>query len=211
MIRQCFQRRTPLVLAGLLACIPLLSLAQSSSGSNQYQKIIPAQPTVSGARHEIVEIFWYGCPHCFRFLPFVERYLKKKPETITWVRVPGILRENWAIHARAYYTAEALGVIDAIHQPLFDAIHAQKRKLDTEQSLMDFFKEHGVSNEAFKKTFHSFSVDAKVRRARELGKRFGVTGTPTLVINGQYRTDGSICRCGYNEQLKIAERLALQP
>jgi thiol:disulfide interchange protein DsbA len=173
-----------------------------------YQVIVPEQPTSTKDKIEVLELFWYGCPHCHRFEPFIERWLKDKPDSIEFVRMPAVLRPEWAIHARAFYAAEALGVLDKIHTPLFTAIHAHKRKLDTEDALMAFFAENGVSNEDFRKAFKSFSVDAKVRRAEEMGRRYGVNGTPALVINGKYRTDGTICKCSFSEMLTIATYLA---
>lgn len=173
-----------------------------------YQKITPEQPTSTKTKVEVVELFWYGCPHCHRFESFIDRWLKTKSENIEFVRMPAVLQEHWEIHARAYYTAEALGVVEKIHPAFFTAIHAHKRKLDTDATLEAFFAEQGVNNEMFRKTFRSFSVDAKVRHAREMGKRYGVGGTPAIIINGKYRTDGQICKCGYAELLELVDEVA---
>lgn len=153
-----------------------------------YQRIIPPQPTADDDVVEVVEVFWYGCPHCHRFQPHVERWLEDRPEGVRFIRLPAILNESWAIHARAYYTAEALGVTDRIHADLFDAIHNKKRRIDTEDALTEFFVAHGVDAEEFRKTFNSFAVDSKVRRARLLTRRYGIRGTPAVVVNGKYRT-----------------------
>lgn len=173
-----------------------------------YQSIVPAQPTDTKDKIEVVELFWYGCPHCHRFEPFIERWLKTKSANIEFIRLPAVLREDWEIHARAFYTAEALGVIEKIHPALFTAIHAHKRKLDSEASLMAFFEEQGVSQDDFKKTFRSFAVEAKLRRARELGQRYGINGTPAVVVNGKYRLSNSICNCSFGEVLSIVDFLA---
>ncbi|TPW18072.1 MAG: thiol:disulfide interchange protein DsbA [Halothiobacillaceae bacterium] len=173
-----------------------------------YQSILPEQPTSTKEKIEVVELFWYGCPHCHRFEPFIERWLESKADYIEFVRVPAILRPEWQIHARAYYTAEALNVLDKIHTPLFEAIHNQKRKLNSEEELTAFFVELGIDEKAFKKAFKSFGVDAKVRRATEMGQRYGVSGTPAVVINGKYRTDGTICKCGFAEVMNIVDALA---
>lgn len=174
-----------------------------------YQVIIPEQPplTTSG-KVEVIELFWYGCPHCHRFESTVDQWLDDKADYVEFVRLPAILRPEWALHARAYFTAEALGVADKIHKPLFNAIHAQKRKLDTEASLSAFFAEHGVKEEDFKKTLKSFSVEAKVRNATEMGRRYGVNGTPAVIINGKYRTSGSICSCSNEDVMEIVNKLA---
>ena len=173
-----------------------------------YQRITPEQPTSTKGKIEVVELFWYGCPHCHRFESFIDRWLKTKSDKIAFVRMPAVLQEHWEIHARAFYAAEALGVIEKIHPALFTAIHAHKRKLDTDETLEAFFVEQGVSSEMFRKTFRSFGVDAKVRHAREMGKRYGVGGTPAVIINGKFRSDGQICKCGYAELLELVDEVA---
>lgn len=174
-----------------LLLMPLLSFAAGPvkyQEGQAYQRIVPAQPTANPQKVEVVEVFWYGCPHCHRFQPYVERWLLGEPENVEFVRLPAILSEKWAIHARAYYAAEALGVLERIHPKLFDAIHVDKERLDTEQSLADFFVRQGVDREAFLEAFNSFAVNSKVSRARELTRRYGIEGTPAVVINGKYRT-----------------------
>jgi thiol:disulfide interchange protein DsbA len=98
----------------------------------------------------------------------------------------------WETHARAFYTAEILGVLEETHAAMFSAIHNQRRKLATEQELMEFFAEHGVSNEDFKRVFRSFAVEAKVRRAKDLSHRYGISGVPALIVNGKYRTSAQM-------------------
>ena len=177
-----------------------------------HQPILPEQPPVStSGKIEVIEIFWYGCPHCHRFQPTIERWLEDKADYVELIRMPAVLRPEWAIHARAYYTAEALGVLEDIHQPFFTAIHAHKRKLDTEASLMAFFAEHGVSEKDFKKTFRSFGVEGKLRIASNMARRYGVTGTPAIVVNGKYRTSNSVCKtCSMSDVMDIVDQLAEQ-
>ena len=176
-----------------------------------YQAIIPEQPTVSGEKIEVLELFSYACSHCHRFEPYIERWLKNKAENVKFVRLPVIFREDWAVLAKAYYAAEALGVVEKIHVPLFNAIHAQKRKMNDEAAVMALFAEQGVSNADFKKVFNSFAVDSKVRRARELTRRYGINATPSIVVNGKYRIDGQMAG-GINERfLQIVDFLASKP
>ncbi len=172
-----------------------------------YQVIIPEQPTSNKEKIEVVSLFWYGCPHCHRFEPHIDRWLESKPDHLDYVRLPAIFKPNWAIHARAFYTAEALDVTEDIHLPLFTAIHAHKRKLNTQAALAEFFEENGVNKKSFNKAFRSFGVEAKVRQSKEMGRRYGLTGTPGLIINGKYRVDGNICKCGFSEMLKITDFL----
>jgi thiol:disulfide interchange protein DsbA len=169
--------------------ISTLGLAATYTEGQQYELVTPPQPTsVSKDKVEVVELFWYGCPHCFRLEPYVQRWLKHKPANVEFVRMPGVFRPSWEIHARAYYTAEILGVVDKIHRPMFDAIHEQRRPMNTEAAIMALFKEHGVSEQDFKRVFHSFAVETKLRRARDMGRRYGAQGVPTIIVNGKYRT-----------------------
>lgn len=171
-----------------------------------YARITPAQPTDDPGKVEVVELFWYGCPHCHRFQPYLERWLKSKPDDVVYIRMPAILSDSWALLARAYYAAEALGKLEEIHQPLFKAIHEQRRRFNTEQAVADFFAEHGVSAEEFRKVFHSFSVESKVRRARQMTRRYHTQGTPTVVINGKYRSDPGMAR-GFDNLIRVIDFL----
>lgn len=193
-----------------LLLIPVFAHAAEFEEGRNYSRIVPAQPTESPGKIEVVELFWYGCPHCYRFQPYLERWVKRLPADVEYRRMPAILAGHWTVHANAYYTAEALGILDKIHKPLFDAMHAQKRRLDTEERLMEFFAEQGVSNEDFKKTFHSFSVEAKVRRAKEMSRRYETNATPSVVINGKYILDSGQVNGNYNSMLKVMDTLIEQ-
>jgi len=158
----------------------------------QYQKVVPAQPITTGNKIEVVEMFWYGCPHCNHLEPYVNRWLKKKAKDVELVRIPAIFRPSWELHARAFYTAQILGVLDKTHDAMFDAIHKLRKPMNNEKEIMDFFAEHGVKNADFKRVFHSFAVEAKVRRARDMSQRYGIDGVPTLIVDGKYRTNAEL-------------------
>ena len=188
--------------------MPLAATAASTpfeEGIN-YKRLPKPQATADASKIEVVELFWYGCPHCHKFQPYVEEWLKTKPDNVNYIRMPAILREDWSLHARAFYTAETLGVLDRIHAPLFDAIHIEKRHLFTEDSLMQFFQEYGVSNDDFRNTFHSFAVDSKVRRARLMTRNYQIRGTPAVVINGKYVTGPGMAK-GFENMIKIIDYL----
>jgi thiol:disulfide interchange protein DsbA len=171
-----------------------------------YERVNPPQPVSTGDKIEVLEVFWYGCPHCYRFEPFVERWLARKPANAEFVRLPGVLNPNWEPAARAFYTAELLGVFDKIHMPLFNAIHQQQRPLDTEAQLMEFFAEHGVSKDDFKKTYNSFAVETKVRRAQAMQARYGIDGVPAVIVNGKYRVSARTAG-GNPQMLKVIDYL----
>ncbi len=157
----------------------------------EYKRLKSPVPTqVEAGKVEVVELFWYGCPHCFRLEPDLQKWLKNKPENVEFIRIPAIFNKTWALHAKAYYTADFLGVMDKIHKPMFDAMHLKKQRLNTAASVKKFFIEQGVSEKDFDGVFNSFGVDAKVRRAKALSKQYGISGVPALVVNGKYLTDG---------------------
>jgi thiol:disulfide interchange protein DsbA len=202
-----------IIAALLLLAVPFLSFAGPTPAKYQegrhYELIDPPQPTSNPNKVEVVEVFWYGCPHCFRFQPYIERWLLTKPDYVNYVRLPAVLNESWAIHTRAYYTAEALGITEKIHEPLFDAIHVKNQRLNSEDALADFFSRYGVSKDQFKSTFESFAVSTKVARARELTQRYGIDGTPAMVINGKYRT-GPAMTGNYETLIDVVNFLVAQ-
>ena len=157
-----------------------------------YVRIQPPQPTQTEDKIEVVEVFWYGCPHCYEFEPYLEKWLENKPADVEFRRMPGVFRDSWIPHAHAFYTAEKLGVLDIIHKPLLDAIHKNKQNLFNEESLKEFFVKYGVDGDAFTEIFHSNEVETRVKQAFVMGQRYGLTGVPAIIINGKYRTGGDL-------------------
>jgi len=199
-------------LASILAAAMLAFAAagvQSASfdPEGKYELVKPPQPTDTPGKVEVVDVFWYGCPHCFRFLPVMEEFEKSKPEYVEIRRMPAIFRDSWVAHARAYYTARLLGIAEQVHRPIFDAIHVEGRALDTEESLMKFFEDFGVSNEEFRQTYASFAVDSLVRKSRVMQQRYGVRGTPSVIVNGKYRVSGSLAG-SFENMVKVIAALA---
>lgn len=174
-----------------------------------YKELATAQPTSTGDKIEVLEVFWYGCPHCYHFEPYVEKWLKEKAEYIEFVRMPGILGKNWLPHARAFYAAEKLSVLEKIHEPLFDAINKDKRKILDEKSLRVFFSEHGVSGKDFDQAYRSKEVEDKVRAAFTAGQSYELTGVPTIVINGKYTTSASMAG-SFEKIIDVINTLAAQ-
>ncbi len=181
-------------IAGALFALLLSTtvLAASFDEGIEYKSIIPPQPTSSGDKIEVIEMFWYGCPHCFHFEPRLNAWLKNKPANVQFKRVPAVFNGRWATLARAFYTEQVLGVEDQLHEAVFNAIHREGKRLDSEAALADFFAAHGVPRDKFKAAFHSFAVDAKVRRAADLTQRYGIDGVPALIVDGKFRTDATI-------------------
>ena len=166
---------------------------QRFEAGKHYALLTPAQPTSTDpGKVEVAEIFMFGCPGCYGFEPYIEAWLKQKPDYINFVRIPA----QWSshpespLHARAYYTAEALGKLGEIERPFFDEVHMKGNLLDSEEKLATFFAAHGVDAAKFKSTFNSFAVNAKLKRADELVQRYRVQSTPSVVVNGKYLTVG---------------------
>lgn len=163
-----------------------------------YETLSPAQPTQNQDKIEIIEFFWYGCPHCYSLEPLMEKWLKTLPDNVEFIRQPAVFNDEWGKHAKAYFVAEALGVVDKIHDDFFDAIQNKKQKLTSEDQLATFFVAHGVDEAKFRETFNSFLVDAKLRQAKAMAPRYGITGVPALIINGKYKTTGPLAKSHEN-------------
>lgn len=188
-------KRFATTLFALLCTLGSAALAQQKTGIDEgieYQRISPPQPTETGNKIEVLELFWYGCPHCYHFEPLLKTWLKTKPANVEFRRMPAIFENpRWELDARAFYTAEVLGVLDKIHSALFDATHAQKRNIPNEAAMRAFFVEHGVKGEDFDRTFHSFYVQSEVNHAKIMTERYGISGVPAIIVNGKYRADGT--------------------
>ena len=178
-----------LLLFTFIAAFSGMSAAEEGSG---YETISPAQPTANPNKIEVIEFFWYGCPHCYSFEPNLKQWLKTKPDNVEFIRIPAVFNEQWGKHAKAYYVAEALGIVDKVHDDFFDAIQVKKESLETEEELSKFFAAHGVKESDFKDTFNSFMIDAKLRQAPAIAAKYGITGVPALIINGKYKTNGTL-------------------
>ncbi len=176
----------------LFLFISLSAHAEGPMEGVHYERITPALP--SGApegKAEVVEMFWYGCPHCFRFEPYVKGWLKQKADNVVFTRMPAMLSPKWESHARYYYAAEALGVTEKLHDPLFIALHEKKQRLFKEEDLLDFAASKGVDRSKFAKAFKSFAVSAKVKRAKKFGESIGLSGVPTVAIDGKFITSAT--------------------
>jgi len=156
-----------------------------------YTRLPAPEPTETGDEIEVLEVFMYSCPHCFHLEPRIAQWLKNKPAYVEFRRMPALFGAKAEPHARAFYAAELLGVQDKLDLPLFDALHVKKRKLWDEDALVAFAAEQGIDADEFRKAYNSFFVNMKVRRAEEMGKRYGVDGVPTFIVNGKYRTSPS--------------------
>jgi thiol:disulfide interchange protein DsbA len=172
-----------------------------------YTRLSPTQPTSSNADQvEVAEVFWYGCPHCFDFDPLLERWRAQQPSSVNFVRVPAVWNPLLQLHARAFYTAEALGKGAEMHAEFFREIHERDNRLESEAKLEEFFARFGIDAGAFKTAFDSFAVQAKLQRADELNRRYRIESVPTIVVNGKYTTDAPQVG-SYEELLMLVDEL----
>ena len=184
-----------------------------------YTRLVPAQPTsVAAGQVEVVEFFWYACPHCYAIDPLVESWRKKKPAYISFSRVPVMWSEGHRSTARLYYTLESLGKLDQLHSEVFKEIHVNSDFLvpsdvnDTggaERMQTAFVKKFGISEDSFKKAYHSFGVETAMQRADQLVQRYRVEGVPSFVVNGKFVAD--VRSAGSAERLiSLVDDLAAQ-
>jgi thiol:disulfide interchange protein DsbA len=173
----------------------------------EYDRISPPAPTSAAqGKIEVVEVFWYGCPHCYDFEPYIEKWLMSKPEPAHFERLPATLNFSWIPQAQAYFALEKMGEAARMHKPLFQAIHEQGRTLVDFDSISRFLAQQGVDEAAFRKAYHSAEVRAELQSASELQRHYAITGVPSVVVDGQYRTSASQAG-SYEEMLKVIDYL----
>ena len=154
----------------------------------------------------MVEVFWYGCPHCYHLEPTLGPWVENLADDVYFYRMPAIFSKQWEVGARAYFTADILGVLDATHSALFNAIHGERKKLTSEDSMARFYASQGVDKALFKKTYHSFVVNTKVSRAEDMVDRYGISGVPAIVIEGKYLVTAGMSK-SYERMVGIANFL----
>ena len=175
-----------------------------------YVKLPQRQPTQDPKKIEVVEFFWYGCPHCYTFEPVLDVWQKKLPADVTFRRLPVAFREvPFVLHQKLYFALEAMGLVEQLHRKVFSAMHVEHLKLDTPEAVGDFVAKNGVDRVKFLDTMNSFSVQAKARQAAALSAGYKIDGTPAIGINGSYYTSGSLAG-GNDRALAVTEYLMAQ-
>ena len=173
-----------------------------------YRRLSPAQPTNSSpGTVEVDEFFMHSCIHCYNLEPYVQAWLPEKPGHIEFVRVPTTWNPTVKLHAQAFYTAVALGKEEEMHLPFFREMHENSNYMQSADALASFFGQFDVSRDEFDGVFDSFAVHTRVNRADELGRRYRVDSTPTIIIAGKYRTDVGMAG-GYDQLFELIEALA---
>ena len=180
-------RRTLSIALGIAALgAPLAPRAQQLRPGTDYVVLKPELPVETQGKIEVLEFFWYGCPHCYGLEPLLETWLQKLPADTQFKRIPAVFNERWAKDAAIFYALEASGNLERLHRPLFDAIHRDSLKTDNGQALGQWLTKNGVDTKKFDEIGRSFSVQSKVRRAAQLSSAYRIEGTPAMAVHGRY-------------------------
>jgi len=186
-----------------LALLTVVSTAVSAQTAfvvdTDYQLISPAVKTTQPDKVVVTEIFWYGCPHCFRFEPYVERWASELPDGVVFEHVPSSLNPRWTVLARAYYAFKMMGVLEQTHKAVFEAIHLKRQRLDSLDSIAAFAASQGLDEKVFRENYASFPVETQVRKNAQKEKRYGHRGVPAGIVNGKYLVSASLA--GSNERM----------
>jgi protein dithiol oxidoreductase (disulfide-forming) len=166
--------------------------ASAQVAGRDYQLINPPQPPASGDKIEVIEFFWYGCPHCYNLQQPLIAWLKRKPADVEFRRVPAVLHQSWLPLTRAYYAMEAMGVAEKLHHEVFAAIHEKKIKLQDTNVLFDWVAARGVDRQKFIDTYNSFGVQTRAKAAMDVTRSYDVQGTPAIAVHGRYLTAPSL-------------------
>jgi thiol:disulfide interchange protein DsbA len=188
MIKQLLLAFSLLVLG--MSAIAAEDAAKSYAEGTDYDLITPPVRAVDPGKIEVAEFFWYGCGHCYQFEPNLQAWEKTMPKDVSFRRIPAIWQERMELHAKAFYTAEALGVLDKMNAVLFQAMNVDRKPLASQAEIAALFAANGVAEADFNKAFTSFGVSSQVRQAVATAKAAQITGTPALMVNGKYHVSG---------------------
>ncbi len=169
-----------------------VTMAEEFKAGTHYQVLSPAVVTSDKTKIEVVELFWYGCGHCYKFEPLLQAWKKQQQADVTVLGQPAIWNATMQLHATAFYTAKALRVLDTLHPAIFRTMHVEKNRLNNQKAIEKVFTKQGVDAQKFNKTFASFGVQSQVKLADSRARSYGVQGTPEMVVNGKYRISASL-------------------
>jgi len=174
------------VLALSLVAAPGSAIAQTPVKGTHYLELSPPQPTETSGKIEVIEFFWYGCPHCYALEPMIEPWMKKLPKDAVFKRVPAVFNEQWGVAARVYYALDAIGEEERVRASLFDAIHKENLRITSESAVEEWLGKKGVSVEKYKAAYKSFGVESRLRRAAQMTQAYKIDGVPAFAVQGRY-------------------------
>jgi len=187
-------RRSLSIALGMAALAAPLGLrAQALRPGVDYVVLKPELPVDTQGKIEVIEFFWYGCPHCNAFEPALDAWQKRLPADVNFKRVPVAFREEpFTAHQKIYYALDTMGLIPAMHRKVFYAIHNERQRLDKPAEIAAFMQKNGVDSAKFLETFNSFGVQTKARQAKQLAEAYKIDGVPAIGVQGRYFTSGTL-------------------
>jgi thiol:disulfide interchange protein DsbA len=194
-----------------LLCFAMLLVACTQAtaepvAGKDYQVIDPPIPTGTPNKIEVIEFFYYGCPHCYQLEPYLKGWLKQAPKDVEFRAQPAVFRESWIPLTKAYYALEATGDLAKLHEKVFAALHDQNVPISTDEALFAWVEKQGVNRDKFVEAYKSFGVQGKTQRAVQMTKEYRVAGTPSMVVDGRYITSGGMTG-GHESMLKVVDYL----
>lgn len=181
-----------LIFTAVLAFAGLFGLSAHAAefeAGKQYTVLSTPVPVSQPGKIEVVELFWYGCPHCYAFEPTINPWIAKLPADVNFHRIPAMFGGIWNVHGQLFLTLDAMGVEHKVHTAVFDAIHKEGKKLATPEEMADFLAGQGVDKDKFLSTYDSFAIKGQIEKDKKLAMAYQISGVPTMVINGKYRFD----------------------
>ena len=183
----------------------LISITSSNIFAQKYVQISTEKQQES---NDIIiyEFFWYGCPHCYNLEPTMDRIEADLEKDTKVVKLPVALRDSWIPHAKLYYALKQMDKIDQLHNLIFEEIHLEDNRLNTEQQMIDFLGKHGIDTDKFMEKYNSFGTEARIKKASNLAKKYQIDSVPTIIINGKFLTSGSYVS-SYDELYSVVNLL----
>jgi len=175
----------------ILAFIALTATAQPLTRDADY-RLIPRQPLEIPERTEVIDFFFYACPHCNELEPFFERWLQRKPADVVFRRVPVVRHDSWAPLAKIYYTLEAIGEVGRLHGAVYRAYHVDRLAINQEDVIADWAEKHGIPRDKFMAIYRGDETRKKVERARRMTLDYDIQSTPSIVVDGRYLTSSGM-------------------
>lgn len=198
-----------LILSAVLASASLFGMsvhAENIQSGKQYVELNSPVPVSKPGQIEVVELFWYGCPHCYQFESTINPWVEQLPEDVNFVRIPALFGGVWNVHGQLFISLQSMQVKQPVHDAVFAALHKQGKKLATPEEMAEFLATQGVDRAEFLKTYNSFGVKSQMEKAKKLGMAYQVSGVPVMIVNGKYRFDlGSAG--GAKQALQVADYL----
>jgi thiol:disulfide interchange protein DsbA len=176
------------ILRALAALLAAAALAPAAVAQQQapFLHISPPIATEAPGRIEVVEFFWYECPHCYELEPLLDRWIPKLAKDVQFRRVPATFNARWLISARVFYALESMGLESKLHRPIMDAIHKDRMRITDDRQLAEWLGKQGVDVAKFQAAMKSFAVESKLKRADQLVRDAKIDGVPALMVNGRY-------------------------